>query len=70
MADFGLPGSYDYDGDCGVSPTPTKTVAGSGGGSVGPEGAHEVPFAGGGEKNILDGPNHRSADYALDGVPD
>lgn len=64
-----MPGEASaYEGDCNVTPTPTKTVAGSGAGAVGPEGMHEVPFAGGDEENILSGPNLRHQSEA--GFPD
>lgn len=69
MDQFGLPGSYDYDGDCGISPTPTKTVGGSGAGPGAPEGASEIPFAGGDEKNILAGGGGHGG-FALGKVPD
>jgi hypothetical protein len=61
-----------YEGDCGVTPTPTNTVSGSGAGPVGPEGMHEIPFAGGGETNILASGGHEGhGGFAIPGtVPD
>ena len=69
MAQFGMPGEYDYDGDCGVSMSPTTTVDGSQHpDAIGP-GAVEVPFAGGGESNILSGGGGHGG-FALGKVPD